>query len=234
MFIHGGGCTQGSKEAEVLYALPYLEEGWAVANVEYRLAKIAKAPAAVIDCKCALAWIGKNASKLNIDPEKIVVAGISAGGHLALAIAMIGDLTSEGSDCFRSAPRAAAVINLFGPSDIVDLISGPNRFSQAVEWLSDVDDVTEVAKMISPINHLSKASTPVITLHGVKDDLIPFSQSVRLHDRLTTLGVRNHLLTLRSRGHGGFTSAEWTSAYRRIFAFVRKELFGREGGTRTR
>ena len=89
MLIHGGGWIRHEKEEEVLSLLPYLEMGWAAINVEYRLARVSLAPAAVEDCRCALHWIGRNARTYNFDVSKVVVTGASAGGHLALTTAMI-------------------------------------------------------------------------------------------------------------------------------------------------
>ena len=81
VYIHGGGWVQGSKEVSTLRFLPYLEMGWSVINVEYRLAHTSLAPAAVEDCLCALRWIIRNAEEYNLDPNRIVVSGNSAGGH---------------------------------------------------------------------------------------------------------------------------------------------------------
>src|SRR5580765_7184065 len=57
IWIHGGGWTGGNKEGATFSLLPYMEMGWNVVNVEYRLARISPAPAAVEDCLCALRWI---------------------------------------------------------------------------------------------------------------------------------------------------------------------------------
>lgn len=67
MYIHGGGWVGGTKESNVLRILPYLEMGWAVANVEYRLGAVARAPAAVEDGLCALRWVIQNAEQYNLD-----------------------------------------------------------------------------------------------------------------------------------------------------------------------
>ncbi|MEO5859966.1 MAG: alpha/beta hydrolase [Pyrinomonadaceae bacterium] len=233
MFIHGGGWTQSSKEAEMLYILPYLQQGWAVANVEYRIASTAKAPTAVMDCRCAFDWIQRNATKFRIDPRKIVAAGISAGGHLALSVGTVEPMDGT-ADCFKSTAKPAAVINLFGPSDLTELISGPKSFPQAIEWFRGVERPDTVAELISPIRHLTSRTPPTLTVHGVDDEIIPHSQSVELHRKLTKLGVRNQLISLRSRGHGGFSALEWNRAYRHIITFVKRELRGAEGGTRTR
>src|SRR5688572_14408446 len=89
VWIHGGGWTGGSKESSTFSLIPYFEMGWNVVNVEYRLARVSGAPAAVEDCLCALRWIIRNAKQYNFDITKLVVSGSSAGGHLALTTGMI-------------------------------------------------------------------------------------------------------------------------------------------------
>ena len=84
VYFHGGGWTGGSKEVSSLTFLPYFEMGWTVVNVEYRLASVSLAPAAVEDSRCALRWMYRNAKQYNFDLGKVVVTGNSAGGHLAL------------------------------------------------------------------------------------------------------------------------------------------------------
>ncbi|PYQ77285.1 MAG: alpha/beta hydrolase [Acidobacteria bacterium] len=89
IFIHGGGWTGGTKEGRDLAILPYLDMGMNVVNVEYRLARVAQAPAAVEDCRCALRWVIQHAKEYGIDVNRLVVSGGSAGGHLALTTGMV-------------------------------------------------------------------------------------------------------------------------------------------------
>src|SRR4029079_7112229 len=135
----GGGWTGGAKETQLLSLLPYMEMGWNVVNVEYRLAKVSLAPAAVEDCLCALRWVIRNAKQYNFDTSKLVVSGSSAGGHLALTTAMIP--ASEGLD--REGPgneelKVAAVVDCFGITDVVDLLDGQNRKTYPVQWMGSM------------------------------------------------------------------------------------------------
>src|SRR5579864_5693100 len=82
--IHGGGWVGGTKEGDVPVCLRYVEKGFVCANVEYRLAKAATAPAAVTDVLNAAHWFEENAKKYNVDTKRIVVTGGLAGGHLSL------------------------------------------------------------------------------------------------------------------------------------------------------
>ncbi len=133
IYFHGGGWTGHVKEENVLRLLPYLEMGWAAVNVEYRLANISPAPAAVEDCLCALRWVIQNADRYGFDTNKLVVSGHSAGGHLALTTGMLP--ASAGLD--RQCPgneelNVAAIVNWYGITDVGDLLEGENLKFYAV------------------------------------------------------------------------------------------------------
>ena len=162
MFIHGGGWVQGTKEASVLQGvLPYLAMGYSVVNVEYRLANVSLAPAAIEDCRCALRWVVAHAKDNNFDTSRIVVAGASAGGHLALTTGMIP--TSAGFDrsCqTQEEPRVAAIVNFFGIADVADLLDGPNKkpfpetWPYTVQWLGNQPNRADVARAASPLTYV--------------------------------------------------------------------------------
>jgi acetyl esterase/lipase len=157
IFIHGGGWVQGTKEGSLLTTLPYLTMGYSVVNVEYRLANVSLAPAAVEDCRCALRWVVSHAKEYNLDPERLIVAGASAGGHLALTTGMLR--TTDGFDRFCQAPgepKVAAIVNFFGIADVADLLDGPNKkpfpesWPYTVQWLGNQPNRMDVAKAASP------------------------------------------------------------------------------------
>src|SRR5262249_2533310 len=103
IFIHGGGWVQGTKEGSAVRGvLPYVAMGYSVVNVEYRLANVSLAPAAIEDCRCALRWVVAHAKDYNLDVNRIVVAGESAGGHLALTTGMIPAAAGFDRTCFTS------------------------------------------------------------------------------------------------------------------------------------
>src|SRR5256886_10256195 len=80
IYIHGGGWVRGTKAGSVLSALPYLAMGYSVVNVEYRLADVSLAPAAIEDCPRALRWVVGHAEDYNLDVRPVVIARASAGG----------------------------------------------------------------------------------------------------------------------------------------------------------
>lgn len=233
MYIHGGGWTNGSKEASALTFLPYLEMGWAVVNVEYRMADDAHAPAAVEDCRCALRWIYRNAGTYNFDVDAIVVTGNSAGGHLALTSGFLtasagldrqcpGDRrrTWTTGETSTEALGVAAVINWYGITDVADLVEGPNTKGYAVQWLGGLLNRAEVARLVSPLTFVSADVPPVLTIHGDADPIVPYQQAVRLHAALEAEGVDNKLHTVPGGGHGGFNTEETLAIYEVIFDFL--------------
>ncbi|WP_226345537.1 alpha/beta hydrolase [Agilicoccus flavus] len=87
---HGGGMVVGDRTVEVKTYLPYVAEGLAVlVSVEYRLAPEHPDPAPVEDCYAGLVWTAENAERLSIDPDRLLIAGISAGGGLAAGTALL-------------------------------------------------------------------------------------------------------------------------------------------------
>ncbi|MCE2560222.1 MAG: alpha/beta hydrolase, partial [Acidobacteria bacterium] len=179
IYIHGGGWVGGTKEASVLRALPYLEMGWAVVNVEYRMARNELAPGAVEDCRCALRWVYENAEDYNIDTSRLVVTGASAGGHLSLTTGMLPasaglDRLCPGRDASRPGWAAsdeyempvAAIVNWFGITDVGDLLQGVNAKSYAVAWMGSRPDRMELAKHVSPMTYVRPGLPPILTIHG--------------------------------------------------------------------
>lgn len=222
IWIHGGGWTGGVKESAG--GIPaYLQMGMNVVNVEYRLARVAHAPAAVEDCRCALRWIVQHAKEYGIDTNRLVVSGSSAGGHLALMTGMLP--ASAGLDRQCPGPdnlKVAAIVNWYGISDVNELLDGPNMKGYAVTWLGSAPDRDHVATRVSPLTYVRAGVPPVLTIHGDADPTVPYSQSVRLQKALADAGVPNELMTMPGGKHGFdcCTPAQRVNAYTKIREFL--------------
>lgn len=233
ILFHGGGWVAGQKERNVLWLLPYLSMGWAVINVEYRVARNSLAPAAVEDCRCALRWATYNAKQYNMDASKFVLTGTSAGGHLSLITGMLPaqavfDRQCPTADSTRWAKgtepetKVAAIVNWFGITDVADLIDGPNAKHYAMEWFGSMSNRQELARQVSPINYVRPGLPPIITIHGEGDDVAPYRQAMQLHAALDKAGVPNQLVTIRGAKHGGFSRQDMMSSFAAIREFLRK------------
>ncbi len=227
MYIHGGGWVGGSKESSVLRLLPWLRMGYAVVNVQYRLGRISRAPAAVEDCLCALHWVKSNAEDYGLDADRIVVTGNSAGGHLALTTGMIPSSSGLDLECQPKAELGvAAVINWYGITDVGDLLSGVNEKSYAVRWMGSLADRMEVAERVSPLTYVRADLPPVLTIHGDADTVVPHQHAVRLHEALSGAGVANELHTVPGGGHGRFSRDETVAIFETIQRFLGRHGLG--------
>jgi acetyl esterase/lipase len=226
VMIHGGGWLVSNKDDYVLTAGPYLAMGFSVVNVEYRSGKVSLAPASVEDCACALRWVARHAKDYNFDLDKIILTGPSAGGHLALMTGMAPASAGFASECaFQDdpnspAPKVAAIINLFGITDVVDLLQGPNLRTYAVSWLGSAPGREDLARRLSPLTYVRPGLPPILTIHGDADKVVPYSHAVRLHEALTKAGVRNQLLTIPGAGHGWLTAEQDLLAFETTRAFL--------------
>lgn len=235
--IHGGGWVEGTKEGDNLGFVPYLEMGWAVVNVEYRLGRVSRAPAAVEDCRCALHWVFANAEKYHFDSHSVIVTGGSAGGHLALTTGMLQPNAGFDRTCrvgennawtgpggTADDPPVAAIVNFFGITDVLDMLHGPNSRGYAIEWIGYQPNADDLARAVSPINLVRKGLPPIITIHGTADKLVPYEQAVRLHKSLDQAGVTNQLFAVQGAGHGGFTPAQSIEIWNAVRAFLDKNV----------
>ncbi|MGD8320089.1 MAG: alpha/beta hydrolase [Gemmatimonadota bacterium] len=226
VFFHGGGWVTGSKEAASLHLLPWMIMGWAVANVEYRLAREALAPTAAWDARRALRWVVDHAADNGLDADRIVLGGMSSGAHLALLTGMGAELPSAAGEDRTpvSAVRASAVVNWFGISDVAALLQGERPRAYARRWIGRRPDGLRLAEQLSPLRWVGRSTPPVMSIHGDRDPTVPYDQSLRLREALERVGVSNRLLTVPDAGHGKFEEEQWAEAYRSVFAFLEDHL----------
>jgi acetyl esterase/lipase len=224
IYMHGGFWVAGNKEGALMTLMPWFEMGWNVVNVEYRLGRVALAPAALEDCMCALKWVATQSKTYNFDVNRIVVTGESAGGHLALSLGMIPESVGLDRECASATqlPKVAAVINWFGITDVADVIDGPHRANAAMQWFGSLPDRIEIAKRVSPLTYVRAGLPPIMTVHGDSDTTVPYQQAVRLHDALKGVGVDNVLITVPGGKHGNFTPEERTRIYVAVREFLTK------------
>lgn len=223
IFFHGGGWIRGDKEGPVLHVMPYIAMGFAVMNVEYRVAPIAPAPAAVQDGRCALHWVYENAARMGFDTTRVVVTGHSAGGHLALTTGMLtreaglDDLCPGDRD-----PKVAAVVNWYGITDVADVLEGPNREAWAEDWIGTAPDRGALVRRMSPLSYVHPDLPPILTLHGDQDTTVPYQHAVWLRDALDQVGAPNELVTIAGAGHGGLNDEQLLETYARIRDFLQR------------
>jgi acetyl esterase/lipase len=209
ILIHGGGWIGGSRDwvAEHV-ALRYVEKGFVCANLEYRTAPVALAPAAVEDVLRAARWFIKHSSQFRVDPQRIVVTGDSAGGHLALMVGMTPAAAGFGA----VPPPLRAVVNFFGIADVTDQLAGPHRRFYTEQWIPEQPGREELARRVSPLSYVRKGVPMILTLHGTEDPSVPYAHAARLTESLDSIGARAVLITVSGGSHG-FPKAQTDEIY---------------------
>jgi len=169
VFFHGGGWAFGSPDEFFTTCERYAEMGIVAFSVEYRLSidngitpsKTISPIESVMDARSAMRWVRENAAKFHLDKNKIVVAGQSAGGQLALSTAMIDEYNEKTDNpAVSSSPNA---ILLF--SACVNTVEG---------WCDYLlGERRSKIWSISPFHHVRKGLPPMIEFHGLDDEQVP-------------------------------------------------------------
>jgi acetyl esterase/lipase len=202
LWIHGGGWAMGDKNGNS-GAKFLANEGFVTASLSYRLSGVSPFPAAIEDCKCAIRFLRKNALNYGINPDKIGVAGSSAGGHLAELVATANKAAGlEGTGGWQDvSSRVQAAASYYGVSDFTA------RFPQETdEFIEKFLRGTEKRKgqlyrKASPIFYVSKDDPPLLIVHGDKDNSVPFDQSVRIIEAYRRVGLPVEFIAVKNAGH---------------------------------
>lgn len=204
--IHGGGWSQGSRHFTWL-APGLVKAGFLVISPDYRLTNTAIFPAQIDDVRDAAAWMLAHAKELQINPQRIGLAGGSAGGHLALLLGLAPSQGYPGGESSMLPNNTfKAICALYPPTDLATIVPFPLRSSpdNLVAKLlgGSVNDKAELARTASPIEYVNPDSPPILLIHGQKDRLVPVSQSTALNDAYRKAGAKSEMIILPEAGHG--------------------------------
>ncbi len=226
--MHGGGWVGGFKEEQGGFNM-YFNQGWAVANVEYRMRNETLAPAAVEDVRGAMQYLLNHADELHIDRNKIIFQGGSAGGHLALTGGYLQNNRIYDNDCpqYPGTIKVMAVIDKYGAANLMTFAP---VYPGMVAWLGPHANDTVFIKSLSPFEMVNAQTPPTYIIHGDADPTIPYSQSVELQAKLQSFGVKNKFLTVPGGVHGGFPDAYNTQMETEVIAFL-SEVINLQTGT---
>lgn len=211
VWIHGGGWQEGDKRPAPVPDLT--KKGIAVAAINYRLSHEAVFPAQIHDSKAAIRFLRANARKYNLDPDKIGVWGMSAGGHLALLVGTTGGdpaLEGEQGNTDQSS-RVQAVCDWCGVSDmfLVGKDSWQKKDSAYANLLGgNLESKRELAKTASPVQYVSKDDPAVLIMHGDRDKTVPYKHSEVLYKTLQKASVPSKFVTVKDGGHYFFEPKE--------------------------
>jgi len=233
VWIHGGGWANGDKSPSPQF-LQLLPLGFAVVSLNYRLSGQSPFPAQIYDCKGAIRWIRAHAEEYNLDPDRIGVWGISAGGHLAALLGTSGgvkELEGDVGGNLGVSSRVQAVSDYAGPTDLGQVFAQgadmPAFMDNAIlrgyyENLlggGPVESHPELIRLANPITYVTSDDAPFQIFHGDKDVFVPIGQAQLIADALKAKNVDCDYTILPGMGHG-FGQLQ----YRATFAYFEKHL----------
>jgi len=208
VLIHGGAWFMGTRQQQHWYARQLAKQGYVVMAIDYRLLPKYTFPDCMEDCRTALAWLGANAGKYDVDVNRIAVIGASAGGHLAALLVTSPADHAQGVGGAFPAPYCA--VCLYAPLDLADLCTNrPNRAARKLASClvgrlvceASSPDKEALAKA-SPATFADADTKPILLIHGNDDRVVPLSQACAFCAKLRSRGVPSRLIVAANRGHG--------------------------------
>ncbi len=192
-----------------------LERGYTVIAVRHGSSPRYVVPECADDVRKALAFVTKHAGDYSIDPKRIGVFGFSAGGHLSL---ILGTQTNDNEA--ENAPRVAAVVAVFPPTDLEPYvkIGNPRR-----EQFPALQFDPKEAPAVSPLLSVTDDDAPTRLFHGDKDDLVPLWHSEKIQAAFKEHNVDTKLTVFEGAGHG-FNEAQTAEMMREMIAWFDEHL----------
>jgi acetyl esterase/lipase len=227
VMFHGGGWIRTSKSTMSTFYNRYLAHGFVVCNAEYRLGdntgqftpEFTPAPGAVHDALLAAKWFYDHADEYNVDKDRIVVTGASAGGHLATMVGVCNDQKVgpiAGKDF-----KIAAIVNGYGAVDVPALLAKQGAGGFAAQWIPDGPNRADLARQMSPMTYVRKDIPPIITVTGDRDTTHPVPDAQRFTAALKAAGADAEIHLVAGAGHG-FTNTTWPDAEKATFDWLAK------------
>jgi acetyl esterase/lipase len=192
-FFHGGGWVCGNRSDFYATSERYASKGMIAFSFQYRFADQKKLTPieCLMDAKSAIRWIRKNAEDYNIDPNKIIASGQSAGGHLAVCTAMI-DMYDDPKDDLNVSSKPNAIIVLSAPFNTTE-----------DDWMEKIllNRKSEILN-IDPYHNIKSGLPPVLAFAGTEDNIVPYWIAEQF--LYYTKKAGNHMELIRFEGKGHF------------------------------
>jgi acetyl esterase/lipase len=217
---HAGGFKFGDKGmVPDTVGTALLDAGYAVVGVNYRLSGEAAFPAPVQDSMAAVRFLRAKAATYNLDPERFVAFGQSAGGNLAAMVGLASDAAAFNDPALGNADVSSAVqavVNWFGPTDFglmdaqakeqgcaaSDQTHGEAASFESAYLGAAVADSPELVQQANPITYITPADPPMLIQKGDQDCTVPVAQSQILADAYAAAGLPVQYDVLAGAAHG--------------------------------
>jgi acetyl esterase/lipase len=183
---------------------PYLDKGYTVMAVRHGSSPRYSIPEAVADVRRAVRFVRKNAERFGVDPDRLGVLGMSAGGHLALMLGTTGDdgKPDAKDELGRVSSRVAAVVALVPPTDLRVAVWEAPESLPAYRMFPALNLPLKEAGENSPLVQVTEDDAPSLVIMGGKDNLVPAKHGQWIDEAFQKKGVQHKLIVFPDAGHG--------------------------------
>jgi acetyl esterase/lipase len=225
VWVISGGWFSAKEAIQPLFVTELLNRGYTVFAVVHGSQPRFTIPECIEDLNRAVRYIRLHAEEYGVDPERFGITGASAGGHLSLMQGTAGDEGNPNANdpVGRVSSRVQAVACFFPPTDFLNYgkqgevalgrgvlkdFAAPfdfQRYDQqkrAFVRITDEEEILNIGRQISPVNHVSADDPPTLIIHGDADLLVPIQQAEIMVERLKSAGVTAELHVKPGAGHG--------------------------------
>lgn len=237
--VHGGAFIKGDKrDHQVRPYLSALNDGYAVASINYRLSKEAIFPANILDMRSAVRFLRKNANKYHLNPNKFIAVGGSAGGNM---IEML--CTAENANIFTSQENdltscsVQCGVSWFGPTDFLQMDSAvienkvgnpDHNQSDSFESLYLGGQITALdyhyVQSANPMTYIHKDMPPMLLQHGNKDRFVPHQQSILFYEKAKDISTHSLVLDILENADHGDIQFSSEENMKRVMNFIRNSI----------
>jgi acetyl esterase/lipase len=209
--VHGGGWSADDKGDAPLASAWLAAQGYAVFDIQYRIAPQPNWRTAIGDVKCAIGWVKRRAHEagVEVDPARVTLLGRSAGAHLVLLAAYAPEDPALPPSCEAGDTRVASVIAFYAPTDLAwgwDHPTNPRVFDTHVRLGNYMGGTPEAEparyRLMSPTSRATAAAPPTLLIHGGHDAFVRPEHTALLDDKLRALGVPHTVLVIPYAQHG--------------------------------
>lgn len=226
VIIHGGSWKEGTRDLETETARCLARNGYVAFNIEFRLVgQGGEFPHDIADVKDAVVFLAKNASKYNIDPDKVGLFGSSSGGHMAMLAAYTQSEPALQPECYPGSPaKVAAVASCYGLSNITDLYIHATIKKHIISYMQGktAEEAPQLYAKASPIAY-GRTAVPTFFAHGTADVNVPINQSAGMAVILQKNGIAYEMVPVEGASHW-FGPVTRDAVLERVVAFFNKVL----------
>lgn len=210
VWVHGGAWREGSKDRPPTV---FVERGYALASLDFRLSGEAGFPAQVHDIKAAIRFLRGEGPELGYRTDRIAIMGTSSGGHLTALVGVtngVADLEGEIGDHRAESSDVQAILSYYGASNLTTILAQSTPHGLSVRepalrlFIGGLPtEVPGIAERASPVFHVDAGDPPLLLLHGDQDPQMPINQSHELEGRYRAMGLDVSFDVVHGAAHGG-------------------------------